>query len=125
MPAISPGSPIAAASSYSSVSTGYEDWIEVLSVSPEGIEVNTWSGQINGWLELAAHPPAFANVIGSKNVTNEIFGDLAVTATGVAFAVVSSDNGSADTIESWQVEDDTVTWSHIGTVSWLDEYWST
>ena len=117
MPAIAPGSPIAAASSYSSTSTGYEDWIEVLSVSPEGIAVNTWSGQINGWLELAAHPPALANMTGSKNVTKETFGDLAVTATGAAFAVISSDDGSVDTIENWQVEDDTVTWNYVGNVS--------
>ncbi|KAL9036679.1 MAG: hypothetical protein Q9214_006029, partial [Letrouitia sp. 1 TL-2023] len=49
--AIPPGSPIAAAASYSKASTGYETWIEVLFLSKTGITVNTWSGAINDWLQ--------------------------------------------------------------------------
>ena len=109
--AIPSGSPIAAASSYSNVSKGFETWIEVLSVSNRGIEVNTWSGAINDWLEQYTHPSAMANSTGSERS----YGSVAVTATGTAFGVVQQD-GQVDRIESWQVQDDTVDWSSVGTV---------
>ena len=126
--AIPPSSPIAAASSYDNFTNGFEDWIEILSVYSKGIEVMTWSGAINGWQELAARPPVLANVTeinGSKNITEKIFGDLAVTATGAAFAVVTTldDGMSADSIENWQVDDDAVTWAFVGNVS-LDGAWN-
>lgn len=105
------GSPIAAASSYSNVSTGFETWIEVLSVSSKGIEVNTWSGAINDWLEQYTNPSAMANSTGNRRS----YGSVAVTATGTAFGVVKQD-GQVDRIESWQVQDDTVDWSLVGDV---------
>lgn len=54
--------PIAAASSYSNVTAGYETWRQLLKLSKEGVEVNTWSGDKNGvrsslWLPL---PPALS-----------------------------------------------------------------
>ena len=107
--AIPSGSPIAAASSYSNVSTGFETWIEVLSVSNKGIEVNTWSGAINDWLEQYNNPSAMVNSTGS----GRSYESVAVTATGTAFGVVKQD-GQADRIESWQVQDDTVDWSLVG-----------
>ena len=55
------GSPIAAASSYSKLSTGLETWIEVLSLSTTGIVVDTWSGKNNDWLTHDGHPSAMAN----------------------------------------------------------------
>ena len=106
--AIPSGSPIAAASSYSNVSTGLETWIEVLSVSNKGIEVNTWSGAINDWLAQYNQPSAMANSTGNSRS----YGSLAVTATGSAFGVVKQD-GQVDTIESWQVQDDMVDWSLV------------
>ncbi|MCJ1267282.1 hypothetical protein MMC22_007167 [Lobaria immixta] len=106
------GSPIAAASSYSNVSTGFETWIEVLSLSNTGVEVNTWSGAKNHWLSQNAHPSVMAN----STSNTKIYGSLAVTAIGNAFAVVRT-NGQADVIESWQVADDTMNWSLIGNVS--------
>ena len=115
--AIPSGSPIAAASSYSNVSTGLETWIEVLSVSSKGIEVNTWSGAINGWLEQYVHPSAMANSTGS----GRSYGSVAVTATGTAYGVVKQD-GQVDSIERWQVQDDTVDWSLVGNVD-LDGAW--
>ena len=109
--AIPSGSPIAAASSYSNVSTGFETWIEVLTVSNKGIEVNTWSGAINEWLEQYNNPSAMVNSTGSARS----YGSVAVTATGTAFGVVKQD-GQAERIESWQVQDDTVDWSLVGNV---------
>ncbi|CAD6571477.1 MAG: hypothetical protein ASARMPRED_004609 [Alectoria sarmentosa] len=105
------GSAIAAASSYSNVSTGFESWIEVLSISDQGIEVNTWSGAIDDWLEQYTHPSAMVNSTGS----GRFYGVVAVTAMGSAFGVVKQD-GHADGIENWQVQDDTVDWSLIGNV---------
>lgn len=46
----------------------------------------------------------------------KIYGSVAVTATGSAFAVVQQD-GQKDSIENWQVADDTVDWSSIGNVN--------
>lgn len=105
------GSPIAAASSYSNVSTGHETWIEVLSLSNEGIEVDTWWGAINDWLEQHNHPSVMVNLTSSK----KIYGDVAVAATGNAFGVVIQD-GQVDKIENWQVADDMVDWSLVGNV---------
>jgi hypothetical protein len=41
------GIPIAAASSYSNVTAGYENWIQLLKLSSQGVQVSTWSGNIN------------------------------------------------------------------------------
>lgn len=109
--AIPSGSPIAAASSYSNVSTGFETWIEVLSVSNKGIEVNTWSGAINNWLEQYNNPSAMANSTGNRRS----YGSVAVTATGTAYGVVKQD-GQVDGIVRWQVQDDLVDWSLVGNV---------
>ncbi|MCJ1429656.1 hypothetical protein MMC29_007571 [Sticta canariensis] len=105
------GSPIAAASSYSKVSTGWETWIEILSLSTTGIEVNTWSGAKYAWLTHDGHPSAMAN--STKNMKS--YESVAVTSTGNAFAVVKQD-GQADSIESWRVEDDLVDWRPTGDV---------
>ncbi|MCJ1426443.1 hypothetical protein MMC29_004346 [Sticta canariensis] len=85
------GSPIAAACSYSKVSTSLDIWIELLTLSSTGIGVDTWSGTKYAWVVKA------------------------VTATGNAFAVVRRD-GQADSIESWRVEDDLVDWTSTGNV---------
>lgn len=109
--AIPSDSSIAAASSYSEVSTGLETWIEVLSAFDKGLEVDTWSGAINGWLEQYEHPSAMVNLTGN----GKVYGSVAVTAIGRAFAVVRQD-GHVDEIQSWQVEDDLVDWSLVGNV---------
>ncbi|MCJ1465170.1 hypothetical protein MMC07_003786 [Pseudocyphellaria aurata] len=111
------GSPIAAASSYSNVSSGFESWIEVLSLSSTGIAVDTWSGPVNDWLIHHAHPSAMAN--STNNMRS--YESIAVTAIGNAFAVVKQD-GQTDVIENWQVSDDTINWSLIGNVD-LDGIW--
>ena len=108
--AVFPGTPIAAASAYSNVSSGFESWIEVLSLSDSGVEVDTWSGEINDWLQHDTHPSVMANSTSSEKA----YGSLAVTAIGNAFAVVT-ENGK-DTIQNWQVADDMVDWIVVGTV---------
>ena len=82
-----------------------------MSISDQGIEVNTWSGAIDDWLEQYTHPSAMVNSTGS----GRFYGVVAVTAMGSAFGVVKQD-GHADGIENWQVQDDTVDWSLIGNV---------
>ena len=109
--AIPPGSPIAAASSFSNVSTGYESWIELLSQSNRGIKVSTWSGAINGWLQQYANPSVMAKYTSDENV----FGSVAVTASGDAFGVLQQ-HGQADSIQHWRVADDMLDWSSIGSV---------
>ena len=111
------GSPIAASVSYTNGSNGFQSWLEVLSVSSKGIQTNTWSGEISDWLELAAYPVAMRNdTDGTDAGKRKSYGDVAVTATGTAFAVVMQE-GEADTIEKWQVEDDVVTWDFVGIVN--------
>jgi hypothetical protein len=108
--AVPPGTPIAAASAYSNVSSGLESWIEVLSLSDSGVEVDTWSGEINDWLQHDAHPSVMAN--STRNGT--VYGSVAVTAIGNAFAVVTENQ--SDTIQSWQVANDLIDWGSVGTV---------
>lgn len=108
--AVPPGTPIAAASAYSNVSSGFESWIEVLSLSDSGVEVDTWSGEINDWLQHDAHPSVMAN--STRNGT--IYGSVAITAIGNAFAVVTQNQ--SDTIQNWQVANDLIDWGSVGTV---------
>jgi hypothetical protein len=42
------GTPIAAASSYTNVTAGYETWRHMLKLSKEGVQVSTWLGGQNG-----------------------------------------------------------------------------
>ena len=105
------GSPIAAASSYSNVSAGYETWIEVLYLSNTGVEVNTWSGVINDWLARQSHPSVMANSTSNMR----IYEGVAVTAIGNGFSVVKQD-GKPDAIEGWQVTNDLVDWTLMGNV---------
>lgn len=105
------GTPIAAASSYQNVSGGEELWIEVLSLSSRGIQVDTWAGAENDWLAHETHPSAMSN-----STTNpKVFGSIAVTAMGSAYAVVESTNGTLS-IGSWQVADDYTDWTASGDV---------
>lgn len=109
-----PGTPIAAASSYSNLSLGYHTWIGLLSLSATGIEVASWSGLIGKWLVQNNHPLPMTN----STANPKIYGALAVTAIGRAFAFVStSDQDPKYAIESWQVADDFVSWTSTGTVN--------
>lgn len=109
--AIPVGSPIAAASSDSKVPSGIETWVEILSLSNKGVQVNTWLGAINDWEQQNVNPSVMANSTNNER----IFEAVAVTATGNAFGVVKRD-GQVDTIEQWLLEDDMVDWSLVGTV---------
>ncbi len=111
------GTPIAAASSYSNVSTGYETWIQMLSLSNTGIEVDTWFGQINDWLQHDNHPSTMAN----STANPKTYEAVAVTAMGKAFAAVSITDLKY-IIESWQLADDMVGWTSTGVVN-IDNAW--
>jgi hypothetical protein len=107
------GTPLAAASSYLNVSTGYELWIQMLQISETGVEANSWSGNINDWLDQYNHPSVMAN----STVNIKSYSAIAMTAIGSAFAVVTS--GGNDTIQAWQVNDNLLDWTSSGTVvSW-------
>ena len=43
-----------------------------------------------------------------------IYGSVAVTASGKAFAVVTTNR--SDTLQDWQVADDMIDWGFVGTV---------
>ncbi|KAL8718190.1 MAG: hypothetical protein Q9225_004652 [Loekoesia sp. 1 TL-2023] len=111
------GSKIAAASSYTNVSSGLETWIEVLSISDKGVEVDTWSGAINDWLRHGANPVTMTN----SSSNGKSYESVAVTATGSAFGAVRQD-GRVDQIENWQVTDDLVDWVLVGNVD-LGDAW--
>jgi hypothetical protein len=105
------GTPIAASSSYQNITNGAELWIELLSVSSRGIQVDTWKGGVNDWIAHETHPSAMSN-----STTNpKLFGAVAMTAMGSAYAVVESSNGTLG-ISSWQVADDDTDWTEIGNV---------
>jgi hypothetical protein len=105
------GTPIAAASSYYNVSTGFELWIELLSLSSRGIQVNTWEGSRNDWAAYETHPSAMSN-----STTNpKVYGPVAMTAMGTAYAIVQSTTGNM-TIGRWQVSDDYTDWTQIENV---------
>ncbi|MCJ1465115.1 hypothetical protein MMC07_003731 [Pseudocyphellaria aurata] len=106
---IPPGAHIAAATSYSNVSTGFETWIKILSLDTTGIKVSTWSGTELKFLAEDVYPATMANSTTNKR----IYESVAVTAIGNAFAVVKQD-GQADAIENWQLADDTVGWGLVG-----------
>lgn len=107
------GTPLAAASAYTNVTTGYESWIQLLQLSGTGIEVNTWSGNIKDWLEQDNHPSPMAN----STINVKTYSSITVTAAGRAFAVVES--AGNDTIQGWQLNDDLISWTSTGTVvSW-------
>jgi hypothetical protein len=109
--AFPPSSPIAAASSYTNISVGLESWIEVLSLSDIGVAVSTWVGELNDWKAYFAHPSPMAN--SSSNA--RVYGSVAVTAVGSAFAVVMVE-GQKNTVEEWRVEDDLLNWKFVGNV---------
>ena len=114
---VPPGSKVAAASSYTNISSGLENWIEVLSISGNGVQVETWSGAINDWLLHSAHPSAMAN----SSINDKTYESVAVTAIGCAFGAVRQD-GRSDQIEYWQVDDDLNDWTLIGNVD-IGEAW--
>lgn len=107
-----PGTPIAAATSNSDAPTGNKAWIELLSVSETGLEVDTWSGLANGWIGLGNHPSSMAN----STADPKAFEAVAITDSGQAFAIVSTSGGQEKSIESWRVADDLVSWMSTGTV---------
>ncbi|ESZ92402.1 hypothetical protein SBOR_7210 [Sclerotinia borealis F-4128] len=111
------GVPIAASASYTNVKstgdvkTGFETWGETLTLSHLGLKINTYMGAHNDWEVMGVHPSAMSN----STQNPKVFKSIAATAIGAAFIVVEND-GKADVIESYQVEDDAVNWSSAGTV---------
>jgi hypothetical protein len=105
-----PATPLAAASAYTNVSTGFDSWIQVLQLSDQGVEVSTWSGNLNDWLQYYYHPSPMAN----STLNVKAYGAVAVTAIGSAFAVVKGTG--PDTIQSWQVGSNLVDWTSTGAV---------
>lgn len=100
-----------AAASYSTVSpVGLPTWIELLSPTESGFKVDTWSGNINNWLQYDLYPPTMTTLSGQR-----AFGAAAVTAIGTAFSIVGK-HGEKDTIEVWQVADDMVDWTPAGNI---------
>jgi hypothetical protein len=109
-------SPIVAASSSLNVSTGYESWVEVLSLTWTGSEADSWPGAINNWSEQDNH------LAPMSNITSKVFYlAVAVTAIGSAFAVTRL-LGQNDTIASWALADVMLEWKSVGNVD-IDTAW--
>ncbi len=89
----------------------------MLSLSNTGIEVDTWFGQINDWLQHDNHPSTMAN----STANPKTYEAVAVTAMGKAFAAVSITDLKY-IIESWQLADDMVGWTSTGVVN-IDNAW--
>lgn len=83
----------------------------MLTLSDSGVKLNSWEGTQNGWSQFFASPSPLAN----STVNEKLYGHLAMTATGGAFAVTQDDNGSPR-IENWQLQDDFTSFSHAGAI---------
>lgn len=105
------GAPIATASAYSNVTSGLTSWIQLLSLSGSGVKVNSWRGSRNTWVEFFASPSVLAN----STVNAKLYGNLAMTATGGAFAVTQEGDDSPR-IQNWQLNDDFTSWTDGGAI---------
>jgi hypothetical protein len=76
------------------------------------VQVNTWKGEANDWVLQWAHPSLMINSTSNKKV----YGSIAVTSIGYAFAVMKRD-GQPDEIENWAVADGAIQWSLVGSIS--------
>jgi hypothetical protein len=81
-----------------------------------GLKVDTWSGNINNWLQYDESPPAMTSLSNQR-----AFGAVAVTAIGTAFSIVGMP-GQKDTIGVWQAADDMVDWMAAGYID-VGEAW--
>ena len=88
-----------------------ESWIQVLTLSDRGVKVNTWFGTQNDWVDFYASPSSLAN----STVNAKLYGNLAVTANGGAFAV-TQEGDDTPRIENWQLGDDFQTWTDGGSI---------
>ena len=73
--------------------------------------MSTWSGAIDDWLQQNTQPSVMVN----STDNHDVYRDVACTAAGNAFAVVTVE-GQVDTIESYSVEGDLLDWNLNGTV---------
>lgn len=105
------GTPIAAGSPYSNITNGLESWIQMLTLSKTGVKVTTWEGTANNWTSYFASPSEFAN----STVNPKLYGKLAMTASGAAFAV-TQEGDKTPRIESWQLRDDFNSWDQVGAI---------
>ena len=104
------GSVLAAASSNSTLSTGYPTWTQLLSAYTGGIQVSIWSAAGGDWGPRLLRPSIMSNSNG------KVYGSVAVTAMGSAFGVVER-QGQNDEIEIWQGYDDMQSWTLTGNVN--------
>jgi hypothetical protein len=109
-------SPIATATSYYNLSNGNPGWMETIELQTAGIHNDFWYGKNSTYRHISA--PALAN-----STTNaQVYGSLALTATGNGFAVVRRD-GEPDGVMNWQLADDAVQWGLIGSVALENGTW--
>jgi hypothetical protein len=89
-----PGTPLAVVPStgFSLSIIGFYDYIQVLSLTPAGIAVDTW------W-NLTWYPTECPAVMSNGNWSRS-FSSLAISGVGIAFAFPSRD-GQRDVIENW------------------------
>ena len=98
-----PSSPLAAASSYSTLASGSTPWLELLSLSSTGISVSSWSGATGAWLS-----PTVPSTMSNATTQGTSYGSLAVTSIGTAFAVVAQ--GGKDAVQTWSLQSDYASW---------------
>lgn len=113
---MAPYSPIATATSYYNLSNGNPGWMETIELQSTGVHNDFWSGPNATYRHISA------GALANSTTNAQVFGSLALTATGNGFAVVRRD-GKPDDIVNWQLQDNAVNWRVIGDVKLENGTW--
>jgi hypothetical protein len=92
--------------------------MQLLSIESHGIAVSTWNGTTQGWAAKFATPSAMAN--STETGDSKLFGRVALTAQGNAFAVTLDEAGTeAPQIQQWTSDGEDGSWGR----TWGIEAW--
>jgi hypothetical protein len=109
------GSDLAVSSFGNSTGTGYVDYIQLLSNNYGALNMDTWSGAKNDWLQQNYAPAAMSIETGPGTTVN--FTTVSVDALGSAYAVGTAGAGLGYTLYTFDSADNGVSWVKNGTIT--------